>query len=48
MPVTTMRAPARQTQRLVGVWIPVRGTDGRTRMEMRWVDNTRSARRNVA
>lgn len=47
MTVSTMRptADARPRPRLTCSWVPVRGTDGQTRMEMRWIDETQPARR---
>ncbi|GAB3114820.1 hypothetical protein GCM10027055_21550 [Janibacter alkaliphilus] len=47
MTVTTLRTPQR-SERLTLTWVPVRGADGRTRMEMRWTDNTRRASRRSA
>ncbi len=47
MTVTTMKtaeAP-RSAPALTCRWVPVRGDDGRTRMEMRWVDESAAARR---
>lgn len=44
MSVTTLRTerPADRTLECPSpVWVPVRGTDGRTRMEMRWTDPRR-------
>ena len=35
MTVTTMTKPTR-APRMTCTWVPVRGADGRTRMEMRW------------
>ncbi|MCB5992993.1 hypothetical protein [Janibacter melonis] len=34
----TTTAPASAERRLTCTWVPVRGEDGRTRMEMRWVE----------
>ena len=48
MTVTPMTTDVRPTPRLTCTWVPVRGRDGRTRMEMRWVDQTRRAARPAA
>ncbi len=54
MTVSTMKPPTdtpRRAPRLTCSWVPVRGTDGRTRMEMRWTDEsqqTRTAARRAA
>ncbi len=42
MTVTTLtkKTEARPAARLTCTWVPVRGQDGRTRMEMRWVEQT--------
>lgn len=40
---TTRPAP-----RLTCTWVPVRGKDGRTRMEMRWVDESRRVKPHAA
>lgn len=47
MTVTTIKKAeaSRPAPTLTCTWIPVRGKDGRTRMEMRWVDATRPAAR---
>lgn len=36
----TKKTGARPAARLTCTWVPVRGQDGRTRMEMRWVEQT--------
>lgn len=36
----TKKTEARPAARLTCTWVPVRGEDGRTRMEMRWVEQT--------
>ncbi|WP_435199171.1 hypothetical protein [Janibacter sp. GS2] len=51
MTVTTLKAPtdaARTAPRLTCTWVPVRGEDGRTRMEMRWVAEPRRRARSAA
>ena len=40
MTVSSIRTRDTRRPRLTCTWVPVRGTDGRTRMEMRWVDTT--------
>lgn len=47
MTVTTIKT-SRPAPRLTCTWVPVRGKDGRTRMEMRWVDATRRTARRAA
>ena len=39
MTVTTIKS-TRTAPKLTCTWVAVRGDDGRTRMEMRWVDQT--------
>lgn len=50
MTVTPMKTPerSRPAPRLTCTWVPVRGADGRTRMEMRWIDRARPATRSAA
>lgn len=52
MTVTSLRTDRpvdRTVERPAAVWVPVRGADGRTRMEMRWTDPRRiSTRRRSA
>lgn len=36
----TQKTGARPAARLTCTWVPVRGQDGRTHMEMRWVEQT--------
>jgi hypothetical protein len=38
----------RPSPRPTCTWVAVRGEDGRTRMEMRWLDETRRAARHAA
>lgn len=38
----------RPTPRLTCTWVAVRGEDGETRMEMRWLDETRRTARHAA
>lgn len=45
MTKATGKSPA---PRLTCTWVPVRGADGRTRMEMRWVDTARRSTRSAA
>lgn len=46
MTVSTMKpASPRHRPRLTCTWVPVLGKDGRTRMEMRWVEETQQDRR---
>lgn len=42
MTVTTLKTAetTRPAPKLTCTWVAVRGDDGRTRMEMRWVDQT--------
>lgn len=47
MTVSTFRTAQRQPK-LTAIWVPVRGNDGRTRMEMRWSDASRRAERRTA
>lgn len=44
--LTKTTSPARE--RLRCTWVPVRGEDGRTRMEMRWVEATTRRARHAA
>lgn len=50
MTVTTMTKAetARPAPKLTCAWVPVRGRDGRTRMEMRWADESQPARRHAS
>lgn len=48
MTVSTIRTTKRQPKGLSMTWVPVRGNDGRTRMEMRWSDATRRSERRAA
>lgn len=48
MTVTTMRTAPKREQQLRATWVPVRGTDGRTRMEMRWVEPAAKRARHAA
>lgn len=51
MTVSPMKKPddaKRPAPRLACAWVPVRGKDGRTRMEMRWTDESRRAARSAA
>lgn len=48
MTVSTL-TQKRPTPRLTCTWVKVTGADGRTRMEMRWIDNAaRRSRRSAA
>lgn len=47
MTVTTIKSP-RTAPKLTCTWVAVRGKDGRTRMEMRWIDETRRTARHAA
>lgn len=49
MTVTTLKKAegARSAPTLTCTWVPVRGADGRTRMEMRWVNADQPARRSA-
>lgn len=44
----TKKTDTRPAQRLTCTWVAVRGEDGRTRMEMRWVDQARRSARSAA
>lgn len=44
----TKKTGTHKAPRLTCVWVPVRGQDGRTRMEMRWVDATHRSTRSAA
>lgn len=46
-PLTT-KTEARPAARPTCTWVPVRGQDGRTRMEMRWVTPTPHSTRSAA
>lgn len=51
MTVTPMKKASdatRPTSRPTCHWVPVRGKDGRTRMEMRWTDGSRRTTRSAA
>ena len=37
----------RPAPRLTCTWVPVRGTDGRTHMEMRWTDESKRPTRST-
>ncbi|UTT65087.1 hypothetical protein NMQ01_10155 [Janibacter sp. CX7] len=47
MTVSPMKT-ARPAPKLTCTWVPVRGADGRTRMEMRWIDESRRSARRAA
>ena len=47
MTVTTIKS-TRTAPKLTCTWVAVRGKDGRTRMEMRWIDETRRTARHAA
>lgn len=44
----TKKTTARPAPRLTCTWVPVRGQDGRTRMEMRWVEQAPRSGRSAA
>lgn len=50
MTVTAMKKAqaARSAPKLICRWVPVRGHDGRTRTEMRWIDESQPARRSTS
>ena len=49
MTVTTLKKTSEpRTPKLTCTWVAVRGEDGRTRMEMRWIDETRRTVRHAA
>ena len=50
MTVTTLQKTetTRPAPKLTCTWVAVRGEDGRTRMEMRWIDETRRTARHAA
>lgn len=50
MTITPMKKPeaTRTAPKLTCTWVPVRGEDGRTRMEMRWIDESRRTARHAA
>ena len=47
MTVSPMKT-ARPARKLTCTWVAVRAEDGRTRMEMRWIDETRRTVRHAA
>lgn len=46
-PMKTTTVATRPAPRLTCTWVPVRGKDGRTRMEMRWTDESRRPARST-
>lgn len=49
MTVTALKTETtRPAPKMTCIWVPVRGVDGRTRMEMRWIDPTRHIARHAA
>ncbi|HIZ97447.1 MAG TPA: hypothetical protein H9805_02580 [Candidatus Janibacter merdipullorum] len=47
-PMKKTREKTRTSPKLTCTWVAVRGEDGRTRMEMRWIDENRRTARHAA